>query len=73
MTTENYDTFLPSIFFKSIRIIRRAIFGAKYYKIKSCLIWENFSIFLPDTLSKKWQSLNQIEQLFIKIKFSSQF
>ena len=33
----------------------------------------NFHIFLPDTLSKKCQSLNQIEQLFIKYNFWSNF
>ena len=54
MTVENYEIFWLSNFLKKYQNqISRAIFGAKFYIIKSCLIWLRISIFLPDTLSKK--------------------
>ena len=40
MTTENYDNFLPHILL-NVRIICRAIFGAKFYFLKSCPIYLN--------------------------------
>ena len=66
MTVENYDFFCLTIFKKGIRIISRVIFGAKFYLIKNCPILLKLSHILPDTLFKKCQSLNQIEELFTK-------
>ena len=59
MTAENYDTFFASqYFFQRIIIISRSILRTKFYVIKSCPIWLKLWHILPDTLSKKCESLN---------------
>ena len=66
MSAEHNDTFFASQFFlKSIIIISKAIFRAKYL-IKSCPIRKNFNIFFQIPYTKKCLSLNQIRPLFVK-------
>ena len=38
----------------------------KVFLIKSCLFWLKLTIILPEVLSKKCGSLNQIGQFFVK-------
>ena len=58
---------------KSI-IISNSHFQSKIlFNKKLSYFVKTFSYFLPDTLFKKCQSLNQIEKLFIKCNFQSNF
>ena len=52
MTVENYD-FLSTYIFLSIRIISGAIFGAKFYLIKSCPILLKLSHIFTNYLIQK--------------------
>ena len=51
---------LPQNFFESIKNINRAIFGAKFYLIESCLIFTKYLI-------QKMTKFEQIGQFFVKI------